>query len=213
MNSIVDASKGDDDERRFAEKQALAAAQEHESGGASIQPMTELANQGNVKLSGVAFEKLANDSTREMFPEYDDAAMALCFNLIRLTNRITTDLDVRVHRPEGLSFSAFRLLFAIRAVGAGHPNELARLSSVSTASMSSLLNTLEKYGLVSREADSLDKRKTLVRLTPLGEERVTELARKNSLRESDWADGLTRTEATILTELLRKLLQHHPPRS
>ncbi len=174
--------------------------------------MTELTIQRNVKLSGVAFEKLANDSTTEMFPEYDAAAMALCFNLIRLANRITTDLDVSVHRPEGLSFSAFRLLFAIRAVGAGHPNELARLSGVSTASISSLLNTLEKYGLVTREADTSDKRKTLVRLTPLGEARVTELARKNSLRESDWADGLTSTEATILTELLRKLLQHHPPR-
>lgn len=174
--------------------------------------MTEL-TQRNAKLSGTAFEKLANDSTREMFPEYDADAMALCFNLIRLVNRITTDLEVRVHRPEGLSFSAFRLLFAIRAVGAGYPNELARLSSVSTASMSSLLNTLEKYGLVTREADTLDKRKTLVRLTPLGEARVTELTRKNSLRESDWAEGLTRTEAIILTELLRKLLQHHPPRS
>ena len=108
--------------------------------------MTESTIQRNVKLSGVAFEKLANDSTTEMFPEYDAAAMALCFNLIRLANRITTDLDVSVHRPEGLSFSAFRLLFAIRAVGAGHPNELARLSGVSTASISSLLNTLEKYG-------------------------------------------------------------------
>src|SRR5688572_19860789 len=85
--------------------------------------MTEL-TQGNAKLSGTAFEKLANDSTREMFPEYDADAMALCFNLIRLANRITTDLEVRVHRPEGLSFSAFRLLFAIRAVGAGYPNEL-----------------------------------------------------------------------------------------
>lgn len=175
--------------------------------------MSELGAQRKDKLSGIEFEKLANDSTREMFPEFDDDAMALCFNLIRLANRITNDLDVSVHRPGGLSFSAFRLLFAIRAVGAGHPNELARLSSVSTASMSSLLNTLEKYGLVAREADISDKRKTLVRLTPLGEERVTELARKNSLRESEWAHGLTKTEATILTELLRKLLQHHPPRS
>ncbi|MBT2598089.1 MarR family winged helix-turn-helix transcriptional regulator [Arthrobacter sp. ISL-72] len=208
MNNIVNGSK--DEERCVAEVRTLGATQEHES---LKETMTELTTQQNEKLSGIAFEKLANDSTREMFPEYDAAAMALCFNLIRLANRITTDLEVSVHRPEGLSFSAFRLLFAIRAVGAGYPNELARLSSVSTASMSSLLNTLEKYGLVTREADTSDKRKTLVRLTPLGEARVTELARKNSLRESDWADGLTRTEATILTELLRKLLQHHPPRS
>ncbi|WP_066289640.1 MarR family winged helix-turn-helix transcriptional regulator [Arthrobacter sp. B6] len=174
--------------------------------------MSEPTNQGNEKLRGTEFEKLANHSMGEMFPEFDAAAMALCFNLIRLANRITADLEVSIHRPEGLSFSAFRLLFAIRAVGAGNPNELARLSSVSTASMSSLLNTLEKYGLVAREADSTDKRKLLVRLTPLGESRVAELARKNSLRESDWAAGLTTTEATILAELLRKLLQHHPPR-
>ena len=174
--------------------------------------MDESTTPQDARLSGAVFEKLANDSTREMFPEYDEAAMALCFNLIRLANRITADLEVSVHRPGSLSFSAFRLLFAIRAVGAGYPNELARLSSISSASMSSLLNTLEKYGLVAREADASDKRKTLVRLTPLGEGRVTELARKNSLRESDWAEGLTRTEATILTELLRKLLLHHPPR-
>jgi DNA-binding MarR family transcriptional regulator len=162
------------------------------------------------RIGSTEYESLARAAAIELYPDVDFPAMALCFNLIRAANRMTTDMEVSVHRPMGISFAGYRLLFTIRSVGHVNPNELARLSSVSTASMSSLLNTLEKSGLITRTPDPEDKRKTLVQLSDEGEQMVAGLCQINNQREQAWAAGLTETEASILAELLRKLLLHHP---
>lgn len=39
---------------------------------------------------------------------------------------------------------------------------------------------------------------------------LSDLFQINNQREQAWADGLTETEASILAQLLRKLLLHHP---
>jgi len=166
--------------------------------------------QKKQRIGSSEYEALARTAATELYPDVDFSAMALCFNLIRATNRMTKDLEVSVHRPMGISFAGYRLLFTIKSVGQVNPNELARLSSVSTASMSSLLNTLEKYGLVTRTPDPEDKRKAIVQLSDEGERVVADLCRINNQREQAWAAGLTETEASILAELLRKLLLHYP---
>jgi len=162
------------------------------------------------RIGPAEFEVLAKDAAAELYPDVDFPAMALCFNLIRATNRMTKDLEMSVHRPMGISFAGYQLLFTIKSVGRVNPNELARLSSVSTASMSSLLNTLEKYGLITRTPDPEDKRKAIVQLSDEGGRVVANLCRSNNEREQAWAAGLTETEASILAELLRKLLLHYP---
>lgn len=169
------------------------------------------AGQDTGWIGGDRFEQLARDAMSELVPGYDATAMALCFNLIRMANRMTKDLEVSVHRPDGLSFAAYRILFAIRSAGPLNPNELARLSSVSTASISSVLNTLERYGLTQRAPDPRDGRKALVELTAAGTSRLEKLTQLNSAREVEWSQGLTTIESQVLAELLRKLLNHHPP--
>jgi len=117
--------------------------------------MTSVA-QKKQRVGSSEYEALARSAATELYPDVDSSAMALCFNLIRAANRMTKDLEVSAHRPMGLSFAGYRLLFTIKSVRQVNPNELARLSSVSTASMSSLLNTLEKYGLLTRTRDPED---------------------------------------------------------
>lgn len=156
------------------------------------------------------FEQLAHEAADALDPGGDQNAMAMIFNLIRITNRITRDLEVEVHRPAGISFAAYRLLFSIRAAGSTHTNELARLSSVSTASMSSLLQGLDRRGLVRRRPDSEDGRRSIVQLSEAGEEMLAELLHSTNERERLWSKGLTGTERDILVSLLRKLLLYHP---
>lgn len=157
-------------------------------------------------------ERLAHRAALDAYPEVDFDAMAMAFNLMRAANRLTRDLEVSVNRPNGLSFAGYRLLFTIKAVDGEHPNELARLNSVSTGSMSSLLQTMDKYGLVVREADPTDGRRSVVRLSGKGEAVVADLCRANNLREQQWAEGLNSEERQTFTSLLRKLLLHHPDR-
>ena len=156
------------------------------------------------------YERLAREAITTMGPELDLDAMLVTFNLIRAANRVQQDLETSVHRPAGLTWAAYRVLFAILAVGAIPPAQLARLSSVSAASISSVLNTLERNGLVARRRSESDGRSVLVELTEGGRETVRSLTDLNNAREVEWAKALTARERATLVGLLRKLLLHHP---
>lgn len=130
--------------------------------------------------------------------------------MIRMTSRLIKDFEVSVHRRNGMSFASYRVLIAISAAVRITPNELARLSSVSTASMSSMLNTLERAGLIVRESDPDDGRRIIVSLSDEGTRTLRESLPQNNAREAEWAAGLTKGEQTLLLELLRKWLKYRP---
>ncbi len=159
----------------------------------------------------MTYESLAHQASREMVPDVNLAAMEMIFNLIRVTNRVQRDLEINVHRPAGLTLAAFRVLVTIRFVGKITPAEVARQSSISPPSASSVLNTLERYGLIRRTPAAADGRSVIVELTTEGEEVIAELFRRNNQREMDWLGALTEPERQTLVELLRKVLHHHPP--
>lgn len=156
------------------------------------------------------YEEMASEAAPALYPEVDFDAMTLNFNMIRMANRLIKDLEVSVHRPNGMSYSSFRVLFAIRAAERITPNELARLSSVSTASMSSMLNTLERSGLIVRESDPEDGRRFIISLSEKGERKLSMAMPANNAREREWADGLTPGEQVLILELLRKWLMFRP---
>jgi DNA-binding MarR family transcriptional regulator len=167
---------------------------------------------GQAALDGAAFERHAHDAVRELAPESDLAAMGVVMNLLRTANRLQQDFETNVNRPAGLSFAAFRVLFAINAAGQLSPLQIARLSNVSAASISSMLNTLERHGLITRRKGSgPDRRMVTVRLTPEGSSLLAALWKRNHQREVQWARALTRAEQRTIARLLRKLLDHHPP--
>jgi DNA-binding MarR family transcriptional regulator len=160
-----------------------------------------------------AFETLMRTALTELAPSADVEATALVVNLLRATGRLQQDFETTVHRPAGLSFAAYRVMFTIKAAGRLNAQQLARLSNVSAASMSSLLNTLERYGLVvRRKGAAADGRMVVVELTPEGESVLAALQERNHRREVEWASALTRRERQTMTRLLRKLIAFRPAR-
>lgn len=162
------------------------------------------------RIGADEYNDMASVAAPSLYPGVDFEAMTLSFNMIRMANRLIKDLEVSVHRPKGMSFSSFRVLFAISAAERITPNELARLSSVSTASMSSMLNTLERSGLIVRESDPEDGRRFIISLTEKGRGKLADALPPNNAREREWADGLTPGEQVLLLELLRKWLRFRP---
>jgi len=146
----------------------------------------------------------------EFAPEADLDAMNVVLNLFRLAGRIQQDVETTVHRPSGLTWAAFRLLITIRHAGPLSPLELARLFSVAQSSISSVVNTLERYGLIVREASPEDGRSVLITLTEAGEAVAAELFRRQNRREREWTRALTRRERETFVRLLLKLLEHRP---
>ena len=158
------------------------------------------------------FEQLSRAVAEQLDATSDIEAMAVVFNLLRAANRLQQDFETQVHRPAGLSFAAFRVMFTIHTVGRLNPLQIARLSSVSTATISSILNTLERYEMVVRKRGAAaDGRMVVVELTPAGESVLEALWRRHHARERAWAGALSASERRTLGRLLRKLIDHHPP--
>lgn len=165
----------------------------------------------NERITAQRYLDLAVAAAQEMSRDrVDELSTRLFFNLLRLGNRLSKDLEVPVRASAGLSFSGYQLLYTLRTVGPVNPNQLARLASVSTASMSSLLNTLERKGMVVRDPDPDDGRRTIVHLTPEGQDLVEDLHGQNIERERAWSQALSREEAQQLDALVAKLLRHRP---
>ncbi len=155
---------------------------------------------GSLSIADTAVQR-----TKERFPETNVDAMSIVLWLHRVANVVTYDLESSVHRPRGLSWPAFRLMFTIWVSGTMESKAAATQSGMSRAAVSSLTNTLDNLGLVTRTADATDKRKILLSLTDTGRETLEAALRENNAQESKWTADLTSDEATELIRLLRKL--------
>ena len=156
------------------------------------------------------FTELARERTAELAPGTDHEAMDVVLGVIRLANRLVADMEAEVHRPMGWSFAGFRILFTLWVAGPLEPRALAHLSAVTRASISSVLNTLERDGLVERRRESSDGRMVTVVLTPQGRRKTAEAFRRENERERAWVRGLDADERRELTELVGRLLEEHP---
>jgi DNA-binding MarR family transcriptional regulator len=110
---------------------------------------------------------------------------AICFGLKRAHHS-----TVRISRPMlakmGLTAARFDLLYTLMRRRDGMlQSKLQRKLGVVRATVSRMLGSLEKLGLVERRRDTIDHRRKLVLLTPHGRERIT--AAHKDLTRSGWA--------------------------
>ena len=97
-------------------------AEDAEDPATADEPFQMTANVQKAKRIGSSeYESLARAAAIELYPDVNPHAMALCFNLIRAANRMTTDMEVSVHRPMGISFAGYRLLVHHQVSGTGQP--------------------------------------------------------------------------------------------
>lgn len=172
---------------------------------------TEPESQPSRRITAAEYEQLARAAADQMSGGTSDPVItSLIFNLMRISNRLVRDFEVAVYSTAGLSWSAYQLLYTLKSVGPMHPKSLARIAGVSSASMSSLLNTMSKKGLVLRRPDPNDGRRQIVELSDEGATLLQALYLENQDREAAWSEGLTSEEAQHMVALLQKLLQHRP---
>ena len=150
-----------------------------------------------------ALARLAEDAETEV----DPAVFAATFDLFRVANRLMYDFETTVHRSLGMTWAGFRVLFCTWVEEEVEPRELARLCAVSRGTVSSVLNTLERDGLVMRLRQSADRRMVTVAITEKGREQVKEAFQRQHAREHQWLAGLDRETVTGLVALLRHLLE------
>jgi len=152
------------------------------------------------------FERAAVDAVAVSVPDADLTALRASFNLIRASTLLVQRLEADVHREAGWSMAGFRVMFCVWVAGELEPRDIARLSGLSRAAVSSVLNTLERDGLIDRSRESSDRRLVTVRLTADGKRRlVTAYARQNEA-EREFFTGMANTDQRRLADDLAGLL-------
>lgn len=98
-----------------------------------------------------------------------------------------------------------RILLTIGRNGSISQRRLAEHIAVSPQSMSESLAKLENDGYITRQKNQLDKRETIVSLTPAGAEHSSELAEKMRSQAHHFLEPLSEEEKQTLYSLLKKL--------
>ena len=159
------------------------------------------------------FEDAATRRVARTFRDVDLEALRASFNLVRLATLHVARLESIVHRPAGWSMAGFRVMFCVWVAEELEPRDIAHFSGLSRAAVSSVLNTLERDGLVERHRESADRRLVTVRLTDVGAARLEAAYRAENDVERAFFAPLSRAELTQFSEVMARLLRARPGES
>ena len=107
--------------------------------------------------------------------ELDTQSLHVVSNLFRAANAVRNHMERAVLTPADLTWTAFVVLWVTWIWGSAETRVIADETGVSKATLSGVLTTLEKRGLVARSKSPEDGRLVLVELTARGRRLITRL--------------------------------------
>lgn len=156
------------------------------------------------------------------FPELDPSAAEAFLHLLYTGDEVfsVSDRNLGGHNISHGRFGVLMLLWRsvqpraaklfgadARTPGPRTPAELADAARVTRATMTGLIDTLERDGYVKREPDLNDRRMMSVRLTPQGEKFLLEFLPIHFKAIATLMDTLSEAERKTLVRLLGKIQQ------
>jgi MarR family 2-MHQ and catechol resistance regulon transcriptional repressor len=105
----------------------------------------------------------------------------------------------------GIGFSDFAALEVLLHKGPTPVNEIGRLVRLTSGSITSAVDRLERKGLVERHTDSADRRTRVVHLTPTGRKLIACAFADHEAAMERAAQGLAPAERAEVIALLKKL--------
>lgn len=141
-------------------------------------------------------------------PDADPSATELVINVF-LTAELMRARMERLLQPFGVSGNGHNLLQVVSGAGqALTPSEIGERLIVTTATVTGLVDTLERNGFVTRTRDDSDRRKVLVGITREGRGVLDRIEPVLIEHEKQWSAGV---EGTARERLIRSLgaLQEH----
>lgn len=147
----------------------------------------------------------------QKFPDLDPSACEAFLYLLRAGDQAfkATDEHLAQHQISHGRFTVLMLLLD-KSENCPHPHtpaELAEMANVTRATMTGLVDTLERDGLVTRTPDPNDRRMMSVSLTAHGQARLEEILPGHFKRMSALMSTLDESERKTLVRLLSKVLE------
>lgn len=158
------------------------------------------------------------EASRE-FPDLDPSATEVFLHLLRAGDDAFRFVEAHLAQHD-ITQGRFGVLMALwgncQRCGAATPltpAELAERTGVTRATITGLVDTLERSGYVTRKAHPDDRRMMSIGLTARGEKLLTEIMPEHFRRMAWLMSPLTENERKTFVRLLTKVLEHvaeHP---
>lgn len=117
-----------------------------------------------------------------------------------------TEFNARnLSRDSGISPSQLIVLQFLRDQGEATPTEIARHASLTQATVTSLIDKLERRGLVARRRDAKDGRRVLVKMTTAGKKALNQSRDALQLVFEKRFDALASWEKSFLLAALERV--------
>jgi len=144
----------------------------------------------------------------EKYPDASASATECAMNLAR-TGDLVLGRVAGALQPFDVSPAGGLVLGILKDAGEPcPPNYISDRLIVSRATVTGVLDTLVKRGVVRREPHPTDRRMVLVHLTNAGSRMADKVRRTVHRAEAEWMGSLSEHERAQLTELLGKLQRH-----
>jgi DNA-binding MarR family transcriptional regulator len=145
------------------------------------------------------------------FPDLNPSACEAFLHLLRTGDESARVIEANLAR-HNITQGRFGVLMILMNRCAGDtltlgPAELADAAGVSRATMTGLIDTLERDGLVTREPDKVDRRMMLVSLTAKGRALLDEILPGHFQHMTQLMSPLSEFERQSLVQLLVKIQQ------
>jgi DNA-binding MarR family transcriptional regulator len=147
------------------------------------------------------------------FPDLDPSACEAFLHLLRAGD-LAFQLGETYFAEHNITPGRFAVLMLLlqktrNCPQAGTPAELAEMCGVTRATMTGLVDTLERDGLVKREPDTHDRRMMSVHLTAKGQAQMAAILPGHFRRIAAMMQSLSVPERRTLAQLLGKILRQN----
>ena len=155
------------------------------------------------------YESLLQRAQR--YPQVDPRAVEACLVLLRTATDVLSAIERLLQRLK-MSQGKFTVLMVLSrdTDAAMNPSELAQRCGVTRATMTGLLEGLEREKMIHRQGDRADRRRNVVRLTPAAKEFLDGMLPDYFTRIHELMVDLSEEDKQHLTGLLQKIGRRIP---
>lgn len=133
----------------------------------------------------------------------DFEALLAVSNIYRAANAVRNRMEKEVLSPVGLTWGGFTILFVLWVWGERETAVLAADCGLAKGTLSGMLSTLERAGLVARDRHPEDGRRVIVTLETEGRRLIEDVFPLFNEYEARFTAGLDEAEQAELARLLR----------
>ena len=138
----------------------------------------------------------------------DMESMAAVQNIYLAANAVRKRLESSALAPHDLTWTGWVVLRVVWIWGDIETRHVAAEAGISKGTLTGVVGTLERRGLLERHTHPDDARRVLVSLTPQGRRLMVTLFPRLNAEESSVTSTLSSTERATLARTLRKVALH-----